>query len=373
MKIGLIVPGGVDRSGTHRVMPMILALVERIARKHELHVFALFQEESPSTYELLGATVHNIGRGWTAVRAIRTIQREHQRARFTLLHAIWASPSGTLGAVAGRLLRVPLVVHLLGGELVSMPEIGYGEARTARGRWRVRSALRAADRITAQSTPIVELAKRAGHRAERVPLGIARDRWPSIGPRPRDTTQPARLIHVASLNRVKDPETLLRAMALLRDQRIAFRLDIVGEDTLHGQVQARVRELELAEVVTFHGFLEQKRLRPLIADAHLLVMTSRHEAGPAVLMEAALCGVPTVGTRVGQIAEWAPDAAVAVPPGDAGGLAREIIALLNDDERRMSMAALALQRASAEDADWTAESVEQIYGELVNGSVARSR
>jgi len=94
------------------------------------------------------------------------------------------------------------------------------------------------------------------------------------------------------------------------------------------------------------------------------VMTSRHEAGPAVLMEAALAGVPTVGTRVGQIEEWAPDAAVAVAPGDAAGIASEIMALLADEDRRMALAALAGQRASAEDADWTAQRVERIYQEM---------
>jgi glycosyltransferase involved in cell wall biosynthesis len=367
MKVGLIVPGGVDRSGTHRVMPMILALLERIARAHEVHVFALFQEPKASTYELLGTTVHNIGKGQTAPRALARIIGEHGRGRFSLLHAIWASPSGALGAVASRLLRVPLLVHLLGGELVSMPEIGYGEARTRRGRRRVRFALRSAQRITAQSVPIAVLAEDAGFNAERLPLGFDRLRWPLIAPRARDASVPARLIHVASLNRVKDQETLLRAMALLRDDRVAFELDIVGEDTLDGAIQSMARELGLGERTRFHGFLEQSRLRPMLERADMLVMASRHEAGPAVLMEAALAGVPTVGTRVGQIAEWAPDAALAVPPGDAKAMASEIRALLDNDGRRIEIAAVAGHRASTEDADWTANRVGRIYQDMVRG------
>jgi glycosyltransferase involved in cell wall biosynthesis len=367
MRIALIVPGGVDRSGTHRVMPMILALLERIARNHDLHVFALFQEPGPSRYSLLGATVHNIGRGRTALRAVTTIAREHRRERFAVLHAIWASPSGALGALAGRVFRVPLLVHLLGGELVSMPDIGYGESRTLRGRLRVRFALASAQRITAQSEPLVALARKAGYAAERLPLGIDRARWPLIPPRARDPRVPARLVHVASLNIVKDQETLLRTMTALREKGVAYTLDIVGEDTLGGRIQARARELGLQDRITFHGFLEQTQLRPIIESAHLLVMTSRHEAGPAVLMEAALAGVPTVGTRVGQIAEWAPDAAVAAPPGDAESLADAIAGLLADDARRTAVATLAGERASIEDADWTAGRVERIYREMVRG------
>ena len=44
VKIALIVPGGVDRSGEVRVIPALLALIRRLAVTHELHVFATHQE-----------------------------------------------------------------------------------------------------------------------------------------------------------------------------------------------------------------------------------------------------------------------------------------------------------------------------------------
>jgi glycosyltransferase involved in cell wall biosynthesis len=364
MKICLIVPGGVDRSGTRRVIPVLLALIERLALAHELHVIALFQEPEPCRYALRGATVHNIGRGRTALRALAAICTEHRRARFAVFHAIWASSCGMLGAIASRLLRRPLVVHVAGGELVSLPEIGYGDQRTWRGRARVRIALAGAARATAPSAAIVELAARHGYRAERLPFGIDLGAWPPAPPRPRSPTRPARLVHVASLNPVKDQAILIRAMAQLAQHGIAFTLDVVGEDTLDGRVQALAREQAVADRVRFHGFLEQDRLRPIVQAADLLVMSSRHETGPAVLVEAAAAGVPAVGTAVGLIREWAPDAAVAVPVGNAAALAREVRALLDDDARRIGIATLAQQRAITEDADWTAEHVNRIYQEL---------
>ena len=36
--------------------------------------------------------------------------------------------------------------------------------------------------------------------------------------------------------------------------------------------------------------------------ADLFWLTSRHEAGPVAVLEAAVAGVPTVGTAVGQVA-----------------------------------------------------------------------
>jgi glycosyltransferase involved in cell wall biosynthesis len=62
--------------------------------------------------------------------------------------------------------------------------------------------------------------------------------------------------------------------------------------------------------------------------------------------------------------EWAPDAAVAVPVGDARALADAVIALLADEPRRLALARAAQQRAMAIDADHTAASFERLYGEL---------
>ena len=73
-------------------------------------------------------------------------------------------------------------------------------------------------------------------------------------------------------------------------------------------------------------------------------MSSRHEAGQLVVLEAAIAGVPTVGTGVGYVAEWAPDAAVAVPVHDANALADETLKLLQDDERRLAVAREAQRR-----------------------------
>ena len=72
-----------------------------------------------------------------------------------------------------------------------------------------------------------------------------------------------------------------------------------------------------------------------------------------------------MGTEVGHLIDWAPDAAVAVPVGDATALAQETAALLVDEERRLHLAHLAQGRAKAEDADWTATQALDRYEALV--------
>ena len=76
MKLALVVPGGVDRSGEFRVIPVLLALIERLARTHEVHVFALQQEVRAGRWELAGATIHNIGSRWTRLCAMPPTERQ---------------------------------------------------------------------------------------------------------------------------------------------------------------------------------------------------------------------------------------------------------------------------------------------------------
>ncbi|HEU0052351.1 MAG TPA: glycosyltransferase, partial [Longimicrobium sp.] len=197
-------------------------------------------------------------------------------------------------------------------------------------------------------------AARLGIRAERLPMGVSTAAWPPRAPRRRETGGEARLLFVGNLNRVKDPWTLVRAMRRLRDAGERFRLDVVGLDTLGGEIQRLAADLGLAEVVHFHGFLPQAETRAWVERAHLLLLTSRWEGGPIVALEAAATGVPTVGTHVGHLAEWAPAAARTVSPGDEEALAAAVRSVLADEEGRLAMAEEARRRALAEDADWTA-------------------
>src|SRR6266545_4468182 len=209
MRIALIVPGGVDRSGRERVIPALLWLIERLARRHTLHVFALDQEPEPCVYPLLGATVHNLGR-MAVAPALRAWRRWHMFAiglraagPFDVLHGCWAAPPGLLAALAGRRLGVPSVVSLGGGELVGLPEIGYG------ARLQVALALRLAGVVTGGSRYVLAPLK---ERADAcwAPLGV--DAAQFDAPVERPAGPPWCLLHVASLNRVKDQETLLRAL-----------------------------------------------------------------------------------------------------------------------------------------------------------------
>lgn len=366
MKLGVVVLGGVPPGPAVGRIPCIQWLIERLARRHTVHVFSMHGAPHPGRYALLGSTVHHAGAHPIRLRTLTAILAEHRRGPFDLLHAFWVTPSGVIAAVAGKLLGRPVLIHAAGGELIALPDIGYGGLRTWRGRVTTQLALRGASQLTAASQSMVDAIGAMGYTAERVPLGVDLQRWPVVEPRPRLFSATVRLLHLASLNRVKDQAMLLEAARRLDQAGCDFRLDIVGQDTLGGAVQASAQRLGLGDRVRFHGYVLHEELHGLVASADILWMSSRHEAGPIAVLEAAVVGVPTVGTAVGHIAEWAPQAAVAVPVGDAEALARETLALLKDESRRISLACEAQRRAIAFDADWTASRFESLYDEVLS-------
>jgi glycosyltransferase involved in cell wall biosynthesis len=363
-RIALVVPGGVDRSGEYRVIPALIALIRRLALHAEVHVFALSQEDRVGEWELAGARIHNVGSRHRRLRAVRSICAMHRSARFALVHAIWSGGCGQVAVAAAALLGIPSLIHVAGGELVALPDIGYGGQLRWRGRIGEQLVLRAALAVTAASTPAIEMVSRLGLTAERVPLGVDLDTWPARTPARRVIGTPARLVHVASLNKVKDQATLLRALAVLARRGTSYEMDIVGADTLRGETQSLAERLGLLTRVRFHGFLTRRQLRPIVEASDLMVVSSRHETGPVAVLEAAVAGVPTVGTCVGHIAEWAPRAALAVPVGDWTAMAGAVVQLLEDEELRLGIAREAQRRALAEDADYTAARFRALYARV---------
>jgi glycosyltransferase involved in cell wall biosynthesis len=379
VRIALVVTGGVDRSGREKVIPALVWLIERLAVRHEVFVYALRYHDHPCTYPLRGATVHDLGRPAGALaQYTRLVARLRRDGPFDVVHGYWALPAGLAAAAAARRLGIPCVVTADSGEFSAIPEIGYGNQLRWRQRLAVRAALRMATRVTVCSRYMERLARRHGCVPEVIPMGVDRTVFaggperaaPRISggaPRiPGAAAQAPRwqLLHVAHLNPVKDQPTLLRAFRAVVDRIGDAHLDIAGEDTMNGTIQALARDLRLESHVTFHGALPGDRLTTLYRNAHLLLLSSRHEAAGVVLLEAAASGVPTVGSAVGYLADWAPERAVAVAPHDPPALAEAVLALLANPAERARLAASAREWALAHDADWTARAFERLYASM---------
>jgi glycosyltransferase involved in cell wall biosynthesis len=99
------------------------------------------------------------------------------------------------------------------------------------------------------------------------------------------------LLSVGRLAVQKDQATLLDALARLKDR--PWRLTLVGDGPLRGDLERQAARLGLASRITFAGFVDPL---PHFAAADVFVLPSRWEGLPAVALEALAAGLPVVAT-----------------------------------------------------------------------------
>lgn len=361
MKVAWVVPG-FSSDERDWCIPALLDLARVLAQRAELHIFSLRYPHRRDVYRVYGATVHSFGGGldsdWRTLRlwgqALAAIRAEARRGRFDVFHAFWLQDSGTVATFASLLTRTPALLSLGGAEMARLPDIGYGEQLHPRQAALMRFSLRHAAWVTGGSRYVLDLTRphlppAAVEKLRLAPLGVDTTRFsPSPLPRGRSEGRDGpHLLHVGSLVPVKDQATLLRALRRVVDSAPTAQLTIVGDGPLAGRLRALCHELGLETQVRFTGAVPHDRLPDYYRAADLFVLSSRHEAQNMAVLEAAACGLPAIGTAVGVLPDLAPEAAWAVPVGDAAAMAEAIIALWRDSPRRMAMAEAARARVAA--------------------------
>ncbi len=350
MKIGIVLPG-FSASEADWCIPALLDLVRCLSNRCgiDLHLFPLRYPYTRQPYKVFNAFVHPIGgahaRGSARVpmltRAIRAIRQEHLRTPFDLLHAFWADEPGFVTVVSARVMRIPAVVSLAGGELAKLPDIGYGGQLNATNRLMTHIALRSADVVTAGSPYLLDLARSRVQTTglARLPLGVDLIRF-TPGDKPTKLDTSVRILNVASLVPVKDQASLLHAFAMIGGELPGACLHLAGTGPLRDTLTRQAAQLGAGDRVVFHGEMSHDRMADLYRTADFCVLSSRFEAQSMVVLESAACGTPTVGTAVGVMPELSPGGTVDV--GDVEGLAQRMIEMGQYRTRRDQSAAHAL-------------------------------
>jgi glycosyltransferase involved in cell wall biosynthesis len=383
-RIGILTPG-FSASESDWCIPALLSLVRALAREDDVRLYTLRYPHARERYWVEGVRVLPFGAGQRRGlrrlplyrRVLSAVAAEAEAEPFDVLHAFWAHEPGYLATRVGRRLGVPTVVSILGGELVDMPEIAYGGQRSIPDRWLTNAALQAADRVTVGSSFLqAEVAVDWPRLACRVlPLGVDTTRF-SPGPVAESAPRlPGRLriLHVGSLVPVKDHATLLRAFARVSQRQPEAQLSIVGDGPLRGRLEALVVELGISGLVSFLGTVPHGDLPDLYRQADLLVLSSRFESQAMVVLEAAACGVPSVGAAVGSLPELQ-DGSRAVPPGNPEALAMALQELLADSDARRSMGARALAKVHERfSLDVAVSRLRALYDELAEPARALVR
>ncbi len=176
---------------------------------------------------------------------------------------------------------------------------------------------------------------------------------------------PGRLLFVGRLEPMKGVDTLLSAVATLKDP--AWSLHVVGDGSLRSSLEALARSLSLGERVRFIGRLADAALWAEYAEAEIFCGLSRSEALGNVFLEAQAAECAVVATTVGGIPEIVKDgeAGILVTPDDPEAAAGAIAAL-RDPARRAAIAGAGARFASAYDWAAIAARYADVYASLLS-------
>jgi len=242
---------------------------------------------------------------------------------------------------AGRLARIPVVVHVHEAEELSHPLV----------RKVLYAPLFAANRVIANSetTRRVLLAAhpRLARRTVVVPNGV-----PDPGPQPEGATEPGHLVIVSRLSPRKGIDVALEAVARLRrsGRDVTLRLcgtPFAGYEWFEQQLRERAAQDDLAGAVEFAGYVSPPG--EALRRAEVVLVPSLGESFGNAAVEALLAQRPVVASGVQGLAEVIEDgrSGLLVPPGDAAALAEAVERLLADPELAGRLARHGRERAVA--------------------------
>jgi glycosyltransferase involved in cell wall biosynthesis len=286
-----------------------------------------------------------------------------RRVRPDIVHA-HSSKAGVLGRLAAALCRVPAVVFT-----------AHGWAFKAETGFRSRLYLYA-DRLTARVTSRVicvsETERREGlaagtcdaRRTIVIRNGVDSE---AFAVRSHARTARPRIVSVGRLKAPKDLATLLRALALIRED--PFEAVIAGDGPERAMLEALIKDLGLRDAVELVGELDD--IPSLLAESDCFVLSSTSEGMPISILEAMAAGLPVVASDVGGVHELVTEGKTGylVPPGDATALGAALQQVLRDPDLRAELGARA---RSTVESEFTVSRVQRehatLYQELAAGS-----
>lgn len=161
------------------------------------------------------------------------------------------------------------------------------------------------------------------------------------------------ILWMARLLPSKDPQSLIRAAAQLRDEGLRFKVVIAGAappgmEWCPDECRRMVAEYKLGDVVEFPGWVNDTR--PFLRAASIGVQTSHFEGFSLTLQEQMMAGMAIVATDVGDTRRGIEHGVTGlmIQKNDLPALVGHLRELITDRGRRRTLGAAARARALAE-------------------------
>jgi len=153
------------------------------------------------------------------------------------------------------------------------------------------------------------------------------------------------LCYVGEFRHIKGADLLVDAVARLHESGKKVTLTLGGDGEETAALKAQVERLGLKDAIRFIGHV---KARYGFSKGRLLVVPSRGDSMPYVVIEAGAAGIPMIAARVGGIPEiFGSDSPALFAASNAEAMAEAIAAALNDAQTTAQRATALRERISA--------------------------
>ena len=262
-------------------------------------------------------------------KAVSVIRAEHP----DVVHGNWIVPTGLLAALAGRLLRVPVVNSAHGMDVRISARFPVGLLFDL--------AVRLSDKVTVVSDEMKT--RPCLKQAETIPMGVD-ELFFAVQP----ALQENRIISTRSLEPIYDLETLIRAVPLVLERIPDARFTIIGGGSQEAVLKNLAADLGVTGSIDFIGRIENTEIPGHMSRAKVYVSTSLADGTSISLLEAMAAGLVPVVSDIDANRPWVTHEkdGYVFKTGDAHELARCLIKGLSQE---IDLTLLALKRSNLKD------------------------
>jgi glycosyltransferase involved in cell wall biosynthesis len=214
-----------------------------------------------------------------------------------------------------------------------------------------------------------------GEKIHVIPYGVDHDRFQPGTPLDQEWARSlgireGYLLHVGLFLHRKNIPFLLRVIAHLRDKgNSKIQLVLAGLEfervTGASEIHRTIRELALHDNVVITGYVPDRHMSGLYAQAKLLVMPSLYEGFGFPILESMAAGTPVVASDTSSLPEVAGDAAILVSPTDENVMAEAIETILTKPKVAAELRMKGLARARQFTWQRTAAETVNVYRSVV--------
>ena len=182
------------------------------------------------------------------------------------------------------------------------------------------------------------------------------------------TCENKQAIAVGRLNIQKGFDYLIDAWERVHQKYPDWQLDIFGEGALRSDLQAKIQEKGLANIINLKGVTND--IVKEYQKHSIYLMSSRSEGFPLVLIEASSCGLPIVSfdcpSGPSEIVEHGGNGFLISPVGNIDAMANRVMQLMADKSLRQKMGQRSLELSQRFKLENIAAEWIELYNQLVS-------